>query len=133
MMRVLLDPGDDEPRLRYAELVGGERGEFVRETVAEERGEFVEPWRKKLWLSHREEWFLKPPFTMVQRYAAPEHWGSETVGIVSRGFISHIACTWEQFQAIAPTMLWWPPRTCGACDGRGTSFETGSEWACSAC
>jgi uncharacterized protein (TIGR02996 family) len=142
---ILDNPTDDTPRRIYAD--------WLQEQGQDDRAEFI---RVQVELARREKW----PEELVRResqlrnhcmveslqekwFPGWKGWSLTTgaaqfsrmgrqSGLVSRGFISAITCSWEDFQKHADSLIWWGERTCEICLGEGAHVyhynPDGSPW-----
>jgi uncharacterized protein (TIGR02996 family) len=137
LKEIIKNPAEDSVRLEYADCIQEELGE-------EERAEFIrvqcaiaafdqtvsfDPVDNRIWVNklnelrrrerellekHKGEWF---PTTYYQRFSSK----------YTRGFISHITCTAEDFLKHADSLVWNEKMTdeCPECKGHG---EVSDPW-----
>ncbi len=162
MMKILEDVDDDRPRLEYAEMVGGGRGEFIRVQCelairngyagTNESSWILELQFRmfKLRCRERDLWYRSPTaklfvpkgFDLVTVDPQTTSFGFSLTGSpdnpviwanVSRGFPTALTCSWADFQHYAPKMIWWAPQTCWKCDGGKSHKVTDGTYHCLQC
>jgi uncharacterized protein (TIGR02996 family) len=144
---VLASPGDDTPRLVYADWLDEhgrpERAEFIRcqvriaeigrELQSEEDCEqkccaeriALRRRERELLTAHGDEWFgvdLRDENRDTTEPLPPLR--------TSRGFVEYVACSWEAWVATYATALYWRAEVaCPACGGDGDRYwEKGSPY-----
>lgn len=128
---ICTDPGDDTPRLVFADWLQ-ERGEedlaeFIRLQVElanlesewdggrREKHE-LRDWLKKqefalVWVrNYRRDWFPGIPDGWPTKFDRPTTWASPTA-FVSRGFVSRLSCDADTFLKHADALIWHPGQT----------------------
>jgi uncharacterized protein (TIGR02996 family) len=79
---------------------------------------------RELW-SKCEKWFPNLPgcYRTSSCGIRPEICTTEGIlYVATRGFISELTCSLEDFQRHEPKLLWWPERKCERCGGSGERF-----------
>lgn len=146
LREIVTQPHEDTPRLVYADWLdeNGEpdRAEFIRVQIERHNGpdgiskaiyiddeKERQAWCDKVQaLSRRERELLKIRWTPHFRWLFPDPYGIEVGGlemrwkgidcVPSRGFLSSITCSWEDFQAHADKLIWWEcAMLCPKCGG----------------